>query len=169
MSSKTKKLGTSVATIQLKKKYEIAIVVSEYYFDEVTRSLSEAAISTLIDNSIPEKNISLYFVPGAFELIAGCQMVYDTVQPAAVLALGCVIKGDTDHDKYINHAVAQGLAQLSIQYKTPFLFGLLTPNTMKQAKERSGGKLGNKGIEVAMAAVKMLHLKEQLATSKKVK
>ena len=169
MSSKTKKLGKEITTIQLKKKYEIAIVVSEYYFDEVTRSLSEAAISTLIDNSIPDKNITLYFVPGAFELIAGCQMVYETLQPAVVLALGCVIKGDTDHDKYINHAVAQGLTQLSIQYKTPFIFGLLTPNTMKQAKERSGGKHGNKGIEVAMAAVKMLQLKEQLATSKKIK
>ena len=169
MSAKNKKLGENSTPIQLKKKYSIAIVVSEYYFDEVTRSLSEAAISTLIENSIPEKNISLYFVPGAFELSSGAQMVYEALKPDAILALGCVIKGSTDHDKYINHSVAQGLTNLSIMYKIPFVFGLLTPNTMKQAIDRSGGKHGNKGIEVALAAVRMLQLKEQLETNKKAK
>ena len=167
MSAKTKKIGEVSAPILLKKKYKVALVVSEYYFDEITRSLSEAAISTLIENSIPEKNISIYFVPGAFELVSGAQMIYEALEPDVVLALGCVIKGDTDHDKYINHSVAQGLTQLSIIYKTPFIFGLLTPNTMKQAKDRSGGKHGNKGIEVALAAVKMLQLQEQVTTTKK--
>ncbi len=169
MSSKTKKLDENYIPIKLKKKYSVAIVVSEYYFDEVTRSLSEAAISTLIENSIPEKNISVYFVPGAFELTAGTQMIYESIKPDIVLALGCVIKGATDHDKYINHSVAQGLTQLSILYKTPFIFGVLTPNSMKEAKERSGGKHGNKGIEVAMAGIKMLQLQEQLAGTKRVK
>jgi 6,7-dimethyl-8-ribityllumazine synthase len=101
-------------------------------------------------------------VPGAFELTAGAQIMFEKYHPDAVITLGCVIKGDTDHDKYINHAVSQGITMLSIQYKKPFIFGLLTPNTMKQALERSGGKHGNKGAEVAEACLKMIDLAHKL-------
>lgn len=79
-----------------------------------------------------------------------------------MLALGCVIKGDIDHDIYINNAVSQALMDLSLQTKAPFLFGVITPNNLQQAKDRAGGKHGNKGVECAVAALKMLELKEKL-------
>ena len=77
-----------------------------------------------------------------------------------VICLGCVIKGDTDHDKYINMSVANALQQLTLQHKKPFLFGVLTPNTYQQAVDRAGGIHGNKGVEVAAAALKIVALKK---------
>ncbi len=162
MSSKLKKLGTSKEIITQKNNFKIAIVVSEYYFDEINKQLLKGCYETLIYNKINHQNISIEYVPGAFELTSGAQLVLEKYKSDAVITLGCVIKGDTDHDKYINSAVANGLTNLSIQYKKPFIFGLLTPNTMKQAKERSGGKKGNKGIEVAEACLKMLLLMQKL-------
>ena len=76
----------------------------------------------------------------------------------AVIALGCVIQGETKHNDYINHAVAQGLTQVSLECHKPVIFGVLTPNTQEQALERAGGKHGNKGDEAAMTAIKMLKL-----------
>lgn len=158
MASKEKKLGTNNIIITKKNNYKVAIVVSEYYFKEINQNLLKACYDTLINNQIKKENIYIEYVPGAFELTSGSQIVFDMYKPDALITLGCVIKGDTDHDKYINHAVAQGITQLSLHYKKPFIFGLLTPNTMKQAIERSGGKHGNKGIEVAEACLKMLLL-----------
>jgi 6,7-dimethyl-8-ribityllumazine synthase len=100
----------------------------------------------------------VYELPSSFRSFKA----FEKYHPDAVITLGCVIKGDTDHDKYINHAVSQGITMLSIQYKKPFIFGLLTPNTMKQALERSGGKHGNKGAEVAEACLKMIDLAHKL-------
>ena len=78
----------------------------------------------------------------------------------AIICLGCVIKGDTDHDKYINHAVAQGITNVSLQIDRPVIFGLLTPNNHQQAVDRAGGKHGNKGIEAAVTALKMATLNQ---------
>ncbi len=96
-------------------------------------------------------------------LSSGAQLLDDSGTFDAILCLGCVIKGETDHDIYINNAVAQGLTQLSLSRKRPFLFGLLTPNTEQQALDRAGGKHGNKGVEVAVAAIKMAELARQLS------
>lgn len=81
-----------------------------------------------------------------------------------VICLGCVIKGDTKHDEYINHAIAGGIMNLSLSYSKPVIFGVLTTKNRKQAEERSGGKLGNKGEESALALIKMLQLHENIGT-----
>ena len=163
MASKLKKLGTANSSIiNFKNNYKVAIVVSEYYFDEINKKMLDACINKLIENNIKKTNILVEYVPGAFEMTIGANLVYQKYKPDTVIVIGCVIKGNTDHDKYINHSVAQGITQLSVQYNIPFIFGLLTPNTMKQAIERSGGKHGNKGIEVADACLKMLLLIKKL-------
>ncbi|MBK7637227.1 MAG: 6,7-dimethyl-8-ribityllumazine synthase [Saprospiraceae bacterium] len=80
----------------------------------------------------------------------------------AVICIGCVIKGETKHDEYISNAVATGIMNLSIVSGKPVVFGVLTPNDMQQAIDRSGGKYGNKGIEAAHTAIKMIHLAKEI-------
>jgi len=141
--------------------FKFALVVSEYH-DDITLALRDGAIATLLQHGCPEDAIAVYYVPGAFELTGGAHMVAQTQQFDAILCLGCVIKGETSHDEYINHAVAEGLTRLSENLNLPILFGLLTPNTHQQAIDRAGGKHGNKGTEVAVAAIKMVNLKNDL-------
>lgn len=142
--------------------FSFGIVVSEYN-NHITFPLLEGAYETLIKHGCEPENIKIVFVPGAYELPSGAQLLDDSDTYDAILCLGCVIKGDTDHDIYINTAVAQGLTTLSLERKRPFLFGLLTPNTEQQAIDRAGGKHGNKGVEVAIAAIKMADLARQLS------
>lgn len=162
MSSKNKNLSEHTLTAQRwATKYKIALVVSEYN-PAITFALRDAAIATLQKYGVAAKNIFVEIVPGAYELPLAAQWMFDAKKADAVIVLGCVIKGDTDHDVYINQAVSHALLNLSLQTKTPFIFGVLTPNTLQQAKDRAGGKHGNKGVECAIAALKMLQLKQQL-------
>jgi 6,7-dimethyl-8-ribityllumazine synthase len=110
---------------------------------------------TLQKHGVKEEHIYIKFVPGSFELPYAAKALSKEHHLSAIICLGCVIKGETDHDIYINNSVAFALQQLNIEYKIPFIFGLLTPNTEEQAKERAGGKHGNKGIEAAVTALKM--------------
>jgi 6,7-dimethyl-8-ribityllumazine synthase len=142
-------------------KYKIAIVVSEYH-EEITFALRDGCINTFKKYGVKEKNIVVQRAPGAFELPLAAKWVFNKKKPDAVICLGCVIKGDTDHDKYINSAVSQAIMDLSLKNSVPFIFGVLTPNNMQQAKDRAGGKRGNKGVEAAVAALKMLELKDGL-------
>ena len=142
-------------------KYKVAIVVSEYN-EAITFALRKGCVETLKKYGVKEKNIFVELVPGAYELPLVAKWMYDKKKADAVIALGCVIKGDTDHDIYINNAVSQALMNLSIQTKSPFVFGVITPNNLQQAKDRAGGKHGNKGVECAVAALKMLELKRKL-------
>jgi 6,7-dimethyl-8-ribityllumazine synthase len=142
-------------------KYKIGIVVSEYN-QEITGALSKGCINSLLKYGVKEKNIIVETVPGAYELPLACKWMFDKKKMDAVIALGCVIKGDTDHDKYINHAVSQALMSLGIETSAPFVFGVITPNNLQQAKDRAGGKHGNKGVECAVAALRMLALKDKL-------
>jgi len=162
MSAKNKNLSQHK---QLKtpkaSKYRIAIAVSEYN-EAITFALRDGAIETLKKYGVKEKNIFVELVPGAYELPLAAKWLYEKKKADAVLALGCVIKGDTDHDVYINNAVSHALMNLSLQTKAPFVFGVITPNNMQQAKDRAGGKHGNKGVECAVAALRMLELKEKL-------
>ncbi len=128
------------------------------YNKDITHQLLKGAYNTLIDQGCKEHNIQVLHVPGAFELPFGAQMVYDRHLPDAVISLGCVIKGETTHDQYINQSVSMALMQLGLRYGKPFVFGLLTPNTHEQAIARSGGKHGNKGVEAAVTAIKMVAL-----------
>jgi 6,7-dimethyl-8-ribityllumazine synthase len=142
--------------------YSVGIMVSEYNSD-ITFALRDACVKTLLQHGVSAENIEVDYAPGAFELPLAAQTLYFGTQCDAVIVLGCVIKGDTDHDIYINQAVSQGLMNLSIELDMPFVFGLLTTNTHEQAADRAGGKHGNKGTECAIAALKMLALKERHA------
>jgi 6,7-dimethyl-8-ribityllumazine synthase len=137
------------------------IVVSEWN-QEITFSMRDAALNTLIRHGASTDNILVKHVPGSFELTLGAQLLAESDDFDAIICLGCVIQGETRHFDFICQGVAQGLTQLNIIYKLPVIFGVLTTNTLLQAQERAGGKLGNKGDEAAITAIKMIALKKEL-------
>lgn len=138
----------------------IGIVVSEWN-EKITGALLEGACQTLIKHGVREENINVKTVPGSFELIYGAARFASSGLVDAVIAIGCVIKGDTPHFDYICQGVTQGLAELNKEGKVPVIYGLLTCNTLEQAQERCGGMLGNKGDECAVTAIKMVKNWEQ--------
>lgn len=131
------------------------IVVAEWH-EDITGTLAQGAVDTLLEHGAQKENIYINTVPGSFELTLGAQFLAQQEEVHAVICLGVVIKGDTKHDDYINNAVAQGLTHVSMKYNKPVSFGLVTTNTLEQALDRAGGKHGNKGIEAAAAAIRML-------------
>ena len=133
----------------------VGIVVSEWN-DKITSALLEGACQTLIKHGVREEDIKVKPVPGSFELIYGSARFASSGLVDAVIAIGCVIKGDTPHFDYICQGVTQGLADLNREGKGPVIYGLLTCNTLEQAEQRSGGMLGNKGDECAITAIKMV-------------
>lgn len=134
---------------------KIGIVYADWN-SEITYALRDGAVKTLIDNGVEESDITLYNVPGSFELIYGASQMVKSNQYDAVIAIGCVIRGDTPHFDYICEGVTAGLSQLNVQYDTPVIFGLITTNNLIQAQERSGGRHGNKGDECAVTALQMI-------------
>lgn len=144
------------------------IVVAEWN-SQITHALYEGCFDTLIKHGAKAENIHTAQVPGSFELPAGARILAGKHNPDATICLGCVIKGETSHNEYINHAVATGLVNLSIASGKPFIFGVLTPNDEQQALDRAGGKHGNKGIEAAVTAIRMAALrKENIEPKKKI-
>ncbi|MBO7103723.1 MAG: 6,7-dimethyl-8-ribityllumazine synthase [Bacteroidaceae bacterium] len=133
---------------------KVGIVVSEWN-KEITGALLDGAVNTLLKHGVEEKDIRVKTVPGSFELIFGAsQMVKTDVD--AVIAIGCVIRGDTPHFDYICAGATQGLAHLNATQDVPVIYGLITTNDMQQALDRCGGALGNKGDECAVTALKMV-------------
>jgi 6,7-dimethyl-8-ribityllumazine synthase len=149
------KSGRTKSKINLSKK-KFAVVVAEWN-EEITEALYQGAVSSLVSNGVSKKNIIRKNVPGSFELTLGAQLMADKKDIAAVLCLGCVIQGDTPHFDYICLAVAYGITEVNLKSKKPVIFGVLTTLTQEQALERAGGKLGNKGEEAALTALKMLN------------
>ncbi len=145
------------STVPHGSRMKFAVVVSEWN-EEVTNALRDGAIDTLLKHGVKEENIIVRYVPGSFELVAGCRMVAENTDVDGVIAIGCVVRGDTPHFDYICQGVTQGLAQLNAQYPQPFIYGLLTTNNMQQAFDRCGGVFGNKGTECAITAIKMVDL-----------
>ena len=130
------------------------IVVSEWN-SEITGALLDGCVSTLEKHGAIPENIHVKTVPGSFELIYGAhQMTLDDGFDAVII-LGCVIRGETPHFDYICEGVTAGIARLNATSQTPIVYGLLTCNDEQQAKDRSGGRLGNKGDECAVVAIKM--------------
>ncbi len=123
---------------------------------EITDVLNAGAYDTLVKHGALAENIFRNSVPGSFELTLGAQFLAQHEEIDAVICLGVVIQGETKHDDYICHAVAQGLTTVGLKYNKPVIFGLVTTNTLEQAQDRAGGKLGNKGVEAAVAAIQML-------------
>ena len=146
--------------------FSFGIVVSEWHAD-ITHALYEGCLETLLKQGAKEANIHTVQVPGSFEMPLGAQLLAAHRKVDAVICLGCVIKGETPHNDYINRSVASALSQLSLVNGKPFVFGLLTPDTLEQARDRAGGKHGNKGVEAAVTALRMVALKQDLVTPKK--
>ena len=167
MSSKDKNLSK----VKIDKKtsvkgFSFGIVRSEWN-DKITSSLLESCKETLIKHKADENDIHVIDVPGSFELPLGARMLLNKHKLDAVICLGCVIKGETRHDEYINNAVARGIMSLNIATGKPVIFGVLTPNDMQQAEDRAGGKYGNKGAEAAFTAIKMSLLNKDIKSSDK--
>ena len=132
----------------------VGIVVSEWN-EKITGALAEGACQTLMRHGVREEDIIVRPVPGSFELVYGAARFVNSERVDAVIAIGCVIRGDTPHFDYICQGATQGLADLNREGKVPVIYGLLTCNTLEQAQERCGGMLGNKGDECAVTAIKM--------------
>lgn len=134
---------------------KFGIVVSEWNFN-ITGALLEGAINTLKRHGAKEENIQVTTVPGSFELTFGSNQLINKTDVDAVIALGCVVRGDTPHFDYVCMGATQGITQLNTLGDVPVIFGLITTNNMEQAEDRAGGKLGNKGDECAITAIKMI-------------
>ncbi len=159
MTQKRKNLSkTEGSKVPTAKGMKIAIVYAEWNA-AITIALCKQTLTTLIRNGADKKDISIFSVPGSFELPLGAQFFAKQKKVDAVICLGCVIQGETRHFDFICDAVANGITQLNLKYNKPVIFGVLTTNTMQQAKERAGGKHGNKGDEAAITAIKMVYLK----------
>ncbi|HRW22107.1 MAG TPA: 6,7-dimethyl-8-ribityllumazine synthase [Bacteroidales bacterium] len=160
MSSKLKNLSDyKPQDVPNGKNVRIGIVVAEWNPD-VTNSLAEGAINTLLKFGVNENSIVLKYVPGSFELPLGAQFIIEAGKVDAVICLGCVIQGETRHFDFICQGVTQGIIELNLKYDLPIIFGVLTTNNQEQALDRAGGKHGNKGDEAAVAALKMIELKK---------
>jgi 6,7-dimethyl-8-ribityllumazine synthase len=133
---------------------KFGLVVSEWNI-EITKALAGGATETLLRHGAREENIVVHFVPGSFELPLGARLLAESDEFDAIILLGCVIQGETRHFDFICQGVTQGIMELNLRFNLPFVFGVLTTNTLAQAKERAGGKLGNKGDEAAVTAIKM--------------
>jgi len=141
---------------------KIGIVVSEWN-SGITDALLQGAKITLTKYNVKPENILIEYVPGSFELPFGARMLAINKKPDAIICLGCVIQGETPHFDYVCKGVTEGITNLNIQSDIPVIFGVLTTHNMRQARERSGGKHGNKGDEAAVTALKMVALNKRLS------
>jgi 6,7-dimethyl-8-ribityllumazine synthase len=147
--------------------FKVGIVVSEWN-DTITLNLLKGAKEALIDNGVKEENILVRFVPGAFELPLGAQYMCEFADIDGIVAIGVVIQGETKHFDFVCDGATQGIKDINLKYNTPVAFCLLTDNNMQQSIDRSGGIHGNKGIECAIACLKMIDLKRQFKTIGKI-
>jgi 6,7-dimethyl-8-ribityllumazine synthase len=146
-----RKEGTKKGVAKDGSKLKIGVVVSTYY-DDITGRMLAGALQTLKEWNVTEKNTTIIRVAGSFEITYGVLSLLKRKKYDAIITLGCIIKGETSHDEFIAHAVAQGIVQMIVAYKTPISFGVVTTNDLPQAVVRSTGK-NNKGIESALAAL----------------
>ncbi|MEY4906018.1 MAG: hypothetical protein RLZZ292_3833 [Bacteroidota bacterium] len=167
MASILKNLSTyDDATMPDCSEWSFGIVVAEWNA-AITHALYEGAYNTLIKHGAKPDEIFTAQVPGTFELPVAAKLLAQHRNPDAIICLGCVIKGETSHNEYINSSVAMGLTNLSIASSRPYIFGVLTPNDEQQALDRAGGKHGNKGVEAAVTAIRMVELKKSLLEAEK--
>jgi 6,7-dimethyl-8-ribityllumazine synthase len=153
-----------VGNVTMAKSGPVAIVVSRYN-ESITSKLRKSAKETLIANGYAAEKIDEFVVPGAWELALACEKIVQYAKYDAVICLGAVIKGETTHDQHINRFVSTALGQISLEYGIPVSFGLLTCNNIEQAIQRSGGQVGNKGEEAALAALEMISLLEKIESA----
>ena len=152
-SSEKKSPSNSKVKLVFPDSIKIGVVVSEWH-PEITEALYLGAEKFLLENGIKKENIIRKNVPGSFELPLGAQLLADRTK--AIICLGCVIKGETDHYNFICEAVSKGIMDVSLAHSKPVAFGVLTTHNLEQAQNRAGGKFGNKGEDAAFTVLKML-------------
>ncbi|MBO4306812.1 MAG: 6,7-dimethyl-8-ribityllumazine synthase [Bacteroidales bacterium] len=153
----------NAAGIPSGEKYRIGVVVAEWN-DNITYAMTDGATETLQHYGVAGNNIVVKHVPGSFELTTGADlMLKNDASLDAVICIGCVIQGETRHFDFICQAVSQGLTNVALKYEKPVIFSVLTTNDMQQALDRAGGKHGNKGVEGAVTALKMIKLQQELS------
>ncbi len=135
---------------------KIALVVAEWNAS-ITENLFLGAKETLLACGVGKNDILRYDVPGSFELVFGAKKALEN-KADAVIVIGSVIQGETKHFDFVCQGVTQGIVALNLSSPQPVIFCVLTDNTLQQAIDRSGGKHGNKGVEAAVAALKMIDL-----------
>jgi 6,7-dimethyl-8-ribityllumazine synthase len=141
--------------------YKFGIVVSEWN-DDITLNLAKGAETTLVKLGASKHNIIIHSVPGSFELPIATKWLAESGKVDAIIAVGSIIQGETRHFDFVCEAVAQGIKDVNLQTGIPVVFCVLTDNTHQQGLDRSGGKHGNKGVEAAVAAVKMAQLRADI-------
>jgi 6,7-dimethyl-8-ribityllumazine synthase len=153
--------GYDPASVPDAGKMRFGIVVSDWNHD-ITQALLEGATRTLLKHGATDNNIVIKHVPGSFELTLGAQFFAEYDDLDAIICLGCIIQGETPHFSYICQSVTYGITKLNLEYNIPFIFGVLTTLNHEQARDRSGGKHGNKGDEAAVTAIKMAALQFEM-------
>ena len=143
------------------KNMKVAIVVARFN-EFITSKLLGGALDCLTRHEAEDKNITVAWVPGAFEIPLAAQTLAATKKYDAVICLGAVIRGATPHFDYVCAEASKGVAQVALQQQVPVAFGILTTDTIQQAVERAGTKSGNKGFDAACTAIEMVNLLEQL-------
>lgn len=159
-------LNTNGAELQIpipanKETFRAAIVTAEWNPD-ITYALRDGALATFAEAGVNRDNILLFDVPGTVELVNATAAIVTRLTLDAVIVIGCVIRGDTPHFDYVCMQAAEGVAAINAEGGTPVIFGVLTVDNLSQAKDRAGGRLGNKGAEAAAAAISMSNLHHTL-------
>lgn len=131
------------------------LVITADWNKEITENLSRGCVETLAYNGLKPSNVQEIHVPGAVELVYAAAKNLDPKRYDAIVVIGCVIRGETAHFEYVCKSVTDGVTALNLQAQIPVIFCVLTDDTIEQSRARSGGALGNKGEEAALAALQM--------------
>ncbi len=162
MATKGKNLSKEqLVSFSNPEKIKIGVVVSEWN-EDITSRLLNGVLETLHLNKIKKENITVHHVPGTFELPLGAQYLFENNLVDGIICVGCVIQGETKHFDYVCEGATNGIMQVSLRYNKPTSFCVLTDSNKQQSIDRSGGKHGNKGVECAVACLKMLNLKTEI-------
>ena len=138
-----------------------AIVVSRFN-EFITQKLLEGAVDCLVRHNAQEKNITVVWVPGAFEIPLMAQKLAKSRKFSAIICLGAILRGETPHFEFISNQVAVNIGKVALESDVPVIFGVITTENLEQAIERAGSKAGNKGWESALTAIEMANLSKEI-------
>lgn len=140
---------------------KFAIVVSRFN-EVITKKLLEGALDCLFRHDVQTDDVEVFWTPGSFEIPVTAKKLAEMGKYDAIICLGCLIRGDTPHFDFLSAEVTKGVAQVSLEYSLPVIFGILTTDSLEQAMERSGAKQGNKGFQAALSAIEMANLFKEM-------
>ena len=150
------------------KSYHFGVVVSRFN-EFITRRLLQSAVETLRQAGVPEKRIQIVWVPGALEIPFYCKKLATRKKIHGLIALACVIRGDTYHFECVAHEVTRGISQVALETQVPVATGILTVDNLEQAIDRAGLKSGNKGAQAALTALEIVNLNRLLGKNNRMK